>query len=79
MIKLRVREFSEKQGYNLSTFQRAANLPMTTARRVWHSSVDGRIGGGRLKHLDLDLLERLADFLGVTPGELLERVEERDG
>lgn len=78
MIKLRVRELAEKQGYNLGTFQRATSLPMTTARRIWHSSSDGSAGGDRLKHIDLDLLEGMADFLGVIPGELLERVEERD-
>jgi len=77
MIKLRVREFAERQGYNLGTFQRAANLPMTTARRVWHSSNEGRAQGPPLKHVDLELLEKLADFLGVAPGELLERVEQR--
>ena len=75
MIKLRVRYLAEKQGYNLGTFQRAMNLPMTTARRIWHSSSDGKAGGDRLKHIDLDLLERLADFLGATPGDLLERIE----
>lgn len=77
MIKLRVRELAEQRGYNLGTFQRAASLPMTTARRVWHSSTEGRVQGPPLKHVDLELLEKLADFLGVTPGELLERVQER--
>src|SRR5687768_3248296 len=77
MIRLRVRELAEQQGYNLGTFQRAANLPMTTARRIWHSSTEGRVNGEPLKHLDLELLEKLADFLSVDPGNLLERVREQ--
>lgn len=76
MIKLRVREIAEKEGYNLGTFQRALLLPMTTARRVWHSSSEGRMNGPSLRHLDLDLLEKLADFFGVEPGELLMRVRD---
>ena len=73
MIRLRVRELAEQRGFNLGQFQRAASLPMTSARRVWFSSTEGRVNGPPLRHIDLELLERLADFLGVEPGDLLER------
>jgi hypothetical protein len=49
---------------------------MSSARRIWHSSVDGRKGGELLKYMDLQLLERLADFLEVEPGDLIERTRE---
>jgi hypothetical protein len=50
---------------------------MSSARRIWHSSTEGRVNGPPLRHVDLELLERLADFLGVEPGDLLERIDKK--
>jgi hypothetical protein len=77
MIRLRVRHLAEERGYNLSTFQRAASLPMTTTRRVWFSTSDGSPAGPPLKTLSFDVLETLADFFETDVGNLLERTSSR--
>ena len=74
MIRMRVRQLAEGKGYNLSTFQRAAQLPMTTCRRVWFSTSDGSVNGEPLKTLSFDVLEQLADFFEVEVCDLMERV-----
>jgi hypothetical protein len=78
MIRLRVRTLAEERGYELKTFIAAMSsdlgMSTTSARRVWFSSSDGT-ASSRLHHLDLDLLERLADWLGTDFRDLLERVD----
>jgi transcriptional regulator with XRE-family HTH domain len=69
-IRLRVRELGEAQGLNLSQLQRRVNLSMSTARRVWYSTSDGNAHGPPLKQVSLEVIEQIADYLGVTPGEL---------
>lgn len=71
-VRLRVRELAEARGLNISTFQREANLGMSTARRLWHNTSDGNPKGPPLRRLDYDSLEALCRFFQVTPSELLE-------
>lgn len=71
-VRLRVRELAEARGLNISTFQREANLGMSTARRLWHNTSDGNPKGPPLRRLDYDSLELLCRFFGVTPNEVLE-------
>lgn len=71
-VRLRVKELAQARGLNLSTFQRQADLGMTTARRLWHNTSDGTPGGPPLRRLDYDSLELLCRFFGVTPNELIE-------
>ncbi len=68
MIRLRIRELAEGQGYSLATFQRAAKLPGTSARRLWYSTNDGTPSGKPLKAISLATVEAVADFLRVEPG-----------
>jgi DNA-binding Xre family transcriptional regulator len=70
-IKLRVKEVAEEQGLNLSQLQREAKLPMSTARRLWYSSSNGKQGGPPLKLINLEAVERLAKLLDVRPGDLI--------
>jgi hypothetical protein len=76
-VKLRVRELAERQGLTLSLFQREAKLPMSTARRFWYSTSDGSANGAPLKQINLEVLDEVAGFFGVTPGDLLERVDKQ--
>jgi hypothetical protein len=69
-VRLRVRELAEAKELNLSQLQRRVNLSMSTARRVWYSTSDGNAHGPPLKQVSLDVIEQIADFFKVTPGEL---------
>lgn len=69
-IRMRVRELAEQKGLNLSLLQRRIGLSMSTARRFWYSTSDGSSHGPPLKQVSLDVVEQIADYLGVTPGEL---------
>jgi DNA-binding Xre family transcriptional regulator len=71
-VRLRVRELAEARRLNISTFQREANLGMSTARRLWHNTSDGNPKGPPLRRLDYDSLELLCRFFNVTPNELIE-------
>jgi DNA-binding Xre family transcriptional regulator len=71
-VRLRVRELAEARGLNISTFQREANLGMSTARRLWHNTSTGNPNGPPLRRLDYDSLEALCHFFSVTPSELIE-------
>lgn len=75
-VRLRVRQLAEDRGLNLSTFQREAKLPMTTARRVWFSTGTGSIEGEPLAQISFEVIDTLSRFFGVPPGDLFERVDE---
>jgi hypothetical protein len=75
-VRLRVRELAQARGLNLSTFQREAKLPMSTARRVWFSTSTGSADGEPLQQISFDVLDHLSAFFGVAPGELFERIQE---
>jgi transcriptional regulator with XRE-family HTH domain len=74
-VRLRIREVAEEKGINLSQLARRADLGMTTARRMWFGTGDGREDGSSLQYVSLDSLERIAHALGVSPRELLAQDE----
>jgi hypothetical protein len=77
LARLRIREVAQARGFTFSKFQRAADLPMSTARRYWHSSRTGRAqDAGTLRGISLDLLNDIATLLGVQPGDLVQADEE---
>jgi hypothetical protein len=76
-VRLRVRALAEARGLNLSTFQREAKLPMSTARRVWFSTGKGSAEGEPLAQISFDVIDTLALFFDVEPGELFERINEK--
>lgn len=69
-IRLRVRELGEASNLNLAQFQRKVDLSVSTARRVWYSTSDGSAEGPPLKQVSLDVIEQIADYFKVAPGEL---------
>jgi hypothetical protein len=72
MVQLRIKEVAQAQQWNLSRFQRAADLPMSTARRYWHSSKTGLArDSGTLQAVGLEELSRIARILNVPVYELL--------
>jgi transcriptional regulator with XRE-family HTH domain len=74
-IRLRVREIAQAHNLSLAQLQRRVNLSISTARRVWYSTSDGSEDGPPLKQVSLDIVEQIADYFGVPPGELFEKVE----
>ncbi len=77
-IRLKIREIAETRGLNISSFQREAKIPMSTARRLWYSTGDGKENGPALKLVNLDIIERIAEFFEVDLGDLLESEKQDD-
>ena len=75
-VRMRVRTLAEAQGLNMATFQREAKLPVNTARRVWFSTSTGSANGPPLQQISFDVIDTLAHFFKVPPGELFEQLEE---
>ncbi len=77
MPRLRVRELAEERGLNISQLQRQTGLDMGMVRRYWYNEGTK----GPLHEINLIALGKLAQVLGVHPGELIdpngERTEER--
>jgi hypothetical protein len=76
-VRLRVRALAEARGLNLSTFQREAKLPMSTARRVWFSTGKGSAEGEPLAQISFEVIDTLSKFFEIPPGDLFERVEDQ--
>ena len=71
---LRIDEVARQRGLSLSRFQIATALPLSTARRLWHSSATGAAAGrGTLRQVNLATLEHVADVLQVEVFELFKR------
>ncbi len=64
MIRLRVGRELEKQGKTAYWLAREAKVTMTVAYRL---------ASDQMRRVDLAVLEKVCDVLGVEPGELLER------
>jgi hypothetical protein len=62
MTHLIVRELAEKQGFNITTLARKANLAYTTTHMLWHDTA---------KVWSRESLDRLAIALGVRVGEMI--------
>jgi hypothetical protein len=76
-VRLRVRELAEARSLTISRFQREANIPMSTARRLWYSTSNGKEHGPLLRLVNLEMLEQVSRYFGVEPGELLESIKAR--
>jgi transcriptional regulator with XRE-family HTH domain len=64
-VRLRIRELAEKQGYNISTLSRKADVSHNTMRRLWHDPY---------RNVDITVLDRIAKALGVDASQLIESV-----
>ena len=76
-VRLRIKELAEARGLNISSLQREAKIPMSTARRLWYSTSDGSEDGPPLKLVNMEVIDQLSRFFGVSPGELLEQIGKR--
>jgi DNA-binding Xre family transcriptional regulator len=72
-LRLHVRQAAEAKGISLSQLQRRADLGMSTARRMWYGTGDGREDGEPLQYVSLEVLEKIASVLEVEPCDLLVR------
>jgi DNA-binding Xre family transcriptional regulator len=66
MVRLRVKEIAESQGYNMSTLSRAADVPFITIKRVWRNPY---------YEIKLATLGKIARALHVSTAELIEDVD----
>ena len=67
-VRFRIREIAEQKGYNISTLSRKADVGLSTVRRLWHDPY---------RHVDFDVLERLAKTLEVPVTALIEDVPDK--
>lgn len=67
MLRLRVREIAESQGWNMSSLSRAANISFNTVKRLWTKPYSGA---------NIDTLNKIAKVLQVPMSELTEEVED---
>ena len=67
-LRLRVRELREALGLTQAELATRADIRRATVNRIENAKVTS---------IDMDVLERLADVLGVEPGFLIVRVEPR--
>lgn len=68
MLRLRVREIAESQGWNMSSLSRAADISFNTVKRLWTKPYSGA---------NIDTLNKIAKVLQVPMSDLMEEVEER--
>jgi transcriptional regulator with XRE-family HTH domain len=69
MIRLRVKEIAESQGYNMSRLARKADMDLKTVQRIWHNPT---------KEISTTTLDRLARALGVPASELIETLPDEE-
>lgn len=77
-LRLRVREVAEARGWKLGTLQRKSGISMTSARRLWYGTMDGREDGEPLQQVHLPSLEAIAHELGVRPIDLFMDIDAAD-
>jgi transcriptional regulator with XRE-family HTH domain len=69
-LRLCIREVAEAKGLNLSQLARRADIGMTTARRMWFGTADGKEHGNPLQYISLESLEKIAVSLEIDPRDL---------
>ena len=65
MLRLRIKEFAEERGYNMSSLSRASDVSFTTIKRYFRNPYS---------YATTDTLEKIALTLEVEVGDLVERV-----
>jgi transcriptional regulator with XRE-family HTH domain len=65
MVRLRVKEVAEAQGYNMSSLSRASDVSFTTIKRLWRRPYGGA---------NVETLDKIAGVLGVSVADLIEHV-----
>jgi transcriptional regulator with XRE-family HTH domain len=62
VVKIRLQELAEAQGFTISQVQRRSGLTMTLVRRYWRNETTS---------VTLEALDVLSNLLHVAPGDLL--------
>jgi hypothetical protein len=71
MARLQIQELAEAREFNLSRLSKESKTSLTSLRRYWYGTADGKKDGTtRLRSLDIEVLERVADALKVKVGDL---------
>ena len=68
MIRLKVKELAEQQGLNMAQLARKADIDQRTLRRIYRDPT---------QEISTLVLGKLATALNVSPGDLLEVVDDR--
>ena len=68
MIRLKVKELAEQQGLNMAQLARKADIDQRTLRRVYRDPT---------QEISTLVLGKLATALNVSPGDLLEVVDDK--
>jgi len=63
-VQIRLRELAEIKRLNIGKIGRLTGISEGTLRRMWYNEAI---------YVELDVLDALADLLGIEPGELFER------
>jgi DNA-binding Xre family transcriptional regulator len=68
MIRLRVKELAEKRGLNMAQLARKADIDQRTLRRIYRDPT---------QEISALVLGKLATALNVSPGDLLEVIDDK--
>ena len=68
MIRLRVKELAEQQGYNIAQLARKADVDRRTLQRIYRDPT---------RQTSTTILDKLAKALGVSPADLIELIDEK--
>ncbi len=68
MIRLRVKEIAERQGLNISQLARKADVDRRTLTRIYRDPT---------QEISTHVLAKLATALGVSPGDLIEVIDDK--
>jgi DNA-binding Xre family transcriptional regulator len=71
MPKLLIKELAQERGIKLAQLQRKTGIAVRTARRYWFNTQSGNITGEPLKEVRFEVLQSIADALGVTVKDLI--------
>ncbi|HLZ62822.1 MAG TPA: helix-turn-helix transcriptional regulator [Ktedonosporobacter sp.] len=70
MIRLKVKEIAEQQGFSQSKLSRKADVDLTTLRKIYQQPTTANV--------TIETLDRLAKALEVDIRELLESIPDED-
>jgi len=71
MAQLRIQDVARAKGVTMYRLQKDTGLALTTIRRYWYGTKDGKATGEPLDNAQLATLEKIARALGVDASELI--------
>lgn len=67
MVRLKIKEIAESQGYNMSSLSRATDISFNTIKKLWQNPYSG---------VNVQTLAKIANVLGVTLADLTEEEQQ---